>query len=80
MGTLFNQRPRQESIESYARSITCIADDLWPKQKEPYTPDQIIAAAKVAEVALKLQSADVFDEQLAGFGELFKELISVLEK
>jgi hypothetical protein len=43
------------------------------------TPAEWHAVCDVARVALALQSADVLDEQLAGFGEILKELVEAVQ-
>ena len=78
MGTLFDQVSRQRSIDSYVSTVIGVAHELWPDDKT-YTPAQYEAAARVAEAALKIQNADVLDEQLAGFGEILRDFVSALD-
>jgi hypothetical protein len=75
MGTLFNQRPRQDRIDGYIGTVIAVARDIWPNVEE-HTPEQIEAACKVFEAALKMQNADVLDEQLTGFAELIQQIIN----
>lgn len=76
MGTLFKQRPRQDSISSYVATIETVLRDMG-KDPASTTPDWWVAAAKVLESATYIQSADVLDEQLAGFGEILSEALSL---
>ena len=75
MGTLQNQRPRQESIESYVSTVCYTAEQIYPgKARDKMTPEEWKAAAAVMTAALGMQSADALDEQLAGFGEILQGL------
>ena len=77
MGTLFDQRPRQEAIQGYCLEVSEILERYGWNEKP--TPDQVMAACKVLEVGIKLQSADVLDEQLAGFGMIIQSLVRAIE-
>jgi hypothetical protein len=76
MGTLFNQQPRGEHLLSHVYYIRQVLKDDFGVDPYEATPGQWMAACRVVEVASKLQTADVFDEQLAGFGELIREFIN----
>lgn len=70
MGTLFNQPTRMESLEerrviSIGETVKTIAKELDISFKDAL--DLYMAVAKIHEY-------DTKDEQLAGFGELLKEL------
>jgi hypothetical protein len=61
--------------------VTTVIDDVcdefgWDEQ----TVEQVQAACRVLELALKLQDYDIKDEQLAGFGELAKELLYEIKR
>jgi hypothetical protein len=79
MGTLLNQRPRYETLGTMGvpEFVWSIAKEMGFK-REKMTPAEWHAVCDVARTALALQSADVFDEQLAGFGEILKELVEAL--
>jgi hypothetical protein len=77
MGTLFDQRPRQETLQGYCDTVDRILKGYgWDKKP---TPEQVTAACRVLEVGIKLQSADVLDEQLAGFGMIIQSLVRAIE-
>ncbi len=75
MGTLFNQRHRHETLQDYVGLIFTTADKMYPNLSiRNMSPAQWEAAAKVTSVGLDIQSADAFDEQLAGFGEIAQSI------
>lgn len=83
MPTLFDQPPRLEENYGISRltgyfSAVRDALDFMKVGGEP-TLEQWNTACRIVETALKIQSADVLDEQLAGFGELLQTLTSVLK-
>jgi hypothetical protein len=49
-------------------------------EKERFTPAEWHAACDVVRTELAVLSADVLDEQLAGFGEILKELVEAIER
>ena len=76
MGTLFDQPPRMErlkedSIIALGISIQNIAGELDITFGE--ATDLYLAAAKIADY-------DTKDEQMAGFGELVRELVDVCKE
>jgi hypothetical protein len=76
MGTLFDQKPRQEGIQGYCLEVSEILDRYgWSNNP---TPEQVTAACRVLEVGIKLQNADVLDEQLAGFGKIIQSLVDAI--
>jgi hypothetical protein len=80
MGTLFNQRPRQETLmEGYLSTVRYALLEMGV-QPEHATPDQWIAACEIVKAALAVQNADALDEQLAGFGELLRDLIEAIKR
>jgi hypothetical protein len=78
MGTLFEQRPRQDTFKTRIWWIQGIAEEMGFKG-EKLTPAEWHAVCDVARTALALQNADVLDEQLAGFGEILQELVCAIE-
>jgi hypothetical protein len=79
MGTLFEQKPRTDSIDCYFSVIWEALERMGVDSRKNPTPDQVMAACRVVEVSLKIQSADVLDEQLGGFGELARGLVAAFE-
>ena len=80
MGTLFNQSPRQDSLHKhYVNDVGRVLRDDMGLDSSKASPAQWHAACDIARTALAVQSADVLDEQLAGFGELLQRLIEVLD-
>ena len=77
MGTLFSQAARWEGLG--AAGIEGVAVEMFPKAGE-LTPEQWHAACDVARTSLTVQSADAFDEQFAGFGEIAIRLVEALEE
>jgi hypothetical protein len=83
MGTLFAQRPRQEKLGQYTGEVWNVLKEMMERQGLEWsdvTPDHWRAAAAVTEAGLRIQSADVLDEQLAGFGELLEDLNGSLSR
>lgn len=76
MGTLFDQRPRVDSLDCYFGQIWEALEHVQADPDKDATPEEIMTACRMVEVALKVQTADVLDEQLAGFGKI---LISLAE-
>lgn len=70
MGTLFDQPPRQESLSQISAWICIVGTELGFNMKKP---DDVHAACDIIRTALAVQSADVLDEQLSGFGHLLSE-------
>ena len=80
MGTLQEQAPRQEHLMGYVSSIRGTLHEMYPDRvSRYYTREEWTAAAEVTKVALAIQSADVFDEQLAGFGEILEHIACSIE-
>jgi hypothetical protein len=77
MGTLFDQQPRQESISSYVHTVRRVAAEM-DYDLNTIKPAEWHAACDVVRTALALQTADTLDEQLAGFGEILKELVAAI--
>jgi hypothetical protein len=77
MGTLFDQRPRSEALTFGV--VWEAARDMGLDPNKGLTPAEWHAACDVARTGLAAQNADIFDEQLAGFGELLKELVAAIE-
>ncbi|MTJ51266.1 hypothetical protein FJR38_00470 [Anabaena sp. UHCC 0253] len=82
MGTLFNQEPRNyrhcENTESY------IENTIKLSKKYKITIDQVIAIEQLLECKrrndLYVDNGDIHDEQMAGIGELLRNLVSVIEE
>lgn len=72
MGTLFNQRPRSDTLETY---FHLMKDALGFMGIDRPTPADWQLACDMVRTALGVQSADVLDEQLAGFGELLSKMV-----
>jgi len=79
MGTLFDQPPRQESVNGYVYTVRRVAAEMG-YALDTIKPAEWHAACDVVRTALALQTADALDEQLAGFGEILKELVAAIEK
>lgn len=81
MGTLFNQKERDhENItEEGLSSFLGVAARLAEKHK--VSVSDVIAAKHALELErqnkLSVRSGDTLDEQLAGFGELLRDLLDV---
>jgi hypothetical protein len=83
MGTLFAQDPRnshavgQKDLDSFLTGAVTLAK----KHKIPLT--RVIEAKDALERErandLSYANGDIFDEQMAGFGELLRELTSAVE-
>ena len=78
MGTLSDQRPRTETLETYFIQVGKALDYMEVK-RDKATPAQYHAACDIVRTALAVQSADTLDEQLAGFGEIAQSLVSAVE-
>jgi hypothetical protein len=76
MGTLFDQPPRGESLGKIMRGLHMQAADFgFP---DPMTPADWHAFCDLVRTALVVQSADIFDEQLGGFGDILNRLVEAL--
>lgn len=86
MGTLYHQRPRQDTIDYYhnvivkALALMGLDERDVNTGKVAVTPAQWHAACDITRTALAIQSADAGDEQLAGFGELVSRLVDELSR
>ena len=85
MGTLQNQLPRLacQSMGGWATEdrvdwIRRIAAQMGYKG-EKLSPAEWHAACDVARTSLAVQNADTLDEQLAGFGKIFEELVEAVQ-
>lgn len=75
MGTLFNQRPRQDRLESsrvvaIGREVKEIANELDITFND---------ALKLYLAVAKVDDYDTKDEQLAGLGKLVQELVENIQ-
>jgi hypothetical protein len=83
MGTLFQQLPRTAHVNGNGR----LSQISWIREiaremgytGENLSPEQWHAVCDVARTSLAVQNADTMDEQLAGFGEIFKELVEAVQ-
>ena len=79
MGTLYNQEPRQDKIESYVATVGYTLDYMYPnKTRREASAAEWTAAAEVTKAANAVQSADAWDEQLADLGELLQSVVETI--
>jgi hypothetical protein len=78
MGTLFNQQRRVETLSGNARSLYDALELMGIKSADATHTDWTVAC-DIVRTLLAVQSADVLDEQLGGFGEILQELVRALE-
>ncbi len=69
MGTLFNQQPRMEYFHSFGVNFINTVKDL--AEKNNLTIEE---TCRILELTMKIDDYDRKDEQLAGIGELIKEM------
>ncbi len=69
MGTLFNQQPRMEYFHSYGVKFIGTVKELAKKNNLT-----IEETCRILELTMKIDDYDRKDEQLAGIGELIKEM------
>lgn len=69
MGTLFNQRPRMEYFHSFGVNFINTVKNL--AEKNDLTIEE---TCRILELTMKIDDYDRKDEQLAGIGELIKEM------
>lgn len=84
MGTLFNQPERRflrvsrDHLDSYLRDIVSLS------KKHDISVSDAIAATRVLEIErqndLYVSNGDIFDEQMAGLGELLEKISSSIEQ
>lgn len=84
MGTLFNQPERKlfrvstDHLDSFLKDITSLS------KKHGIPVSDAIAAARVLELErqndLYVSNGDIFDEQIAGIGELLEKISSAIEQ
>lgn len=78
MGTVFDQRPRREGATG-TRYV--IEDALRRMGADPAkaTAEEWQAAVAITRLEFEIDSADVLDEQLAGFAQLLDSLIQSID-
>jgi hypothetical protein len=76
MGTLFDQKPRQDYLGGGA--IVWLMSTMRENGFDPKKPDDVHAFCDLMRTALAIQSADTLDEQLAGFGEILEKIAEAL--
>ncbi|PFS66414.1 hypothetical protein [Bacillus thuringiensis] len=69
MGTLFNQKPRMEYFHSFGVNFINTVKNL--AEKNDLTIEE---TCRILELTMKIDDYDRKDEQLAGIGELIKEM------
>lgn len=74
MGTLFEQKPRKEQLPTPGYNIVLAANELSDMFGISFRE-----ALRCIEIDHRINDYDVKDEQLQGIGELFQQLIEVLE-
>jgi hypothetical protein len=83
LGTLFDQPERQQCVVDQNQIEDFLENAVELSKKHKVSVTDVIAAREVLELKRKndlyVRNGDVFDEQLAGFGDLLRELISKVE-
>ena len=83
MGTLFDQDERDYRRINKGDIEAFLLDSLELAKKHKVSITDVIKAANVLQLErrndLFVSNGDIFDEQMAGVGELLKELINSLE-
>jgi hypothetical protein len=79
MGTLFDQPPRLESLGKLFDYVRSEAQKIAKNPKAP-TLEELQVASEMVRAALAIQSADVLDEQLGGFGSILEGIADSLER
>lgn len=84
MGTLFNQPVRDYRRVSSDHLDSFLTDIAALSKKHGVSVSDAIAAARVLELArrndLYVSNGDIFDEQMAGLGELLEKISSAIEQ
>lgn len=84
MGTLFNQPKRKYQSISSDHLDSFIQDIASLSKKHGISVSDAIAAARVLELSrqndLYVSNGDIFDEQIAGIGELLEKMSSAIEQ
>jgi hypothetical protein len=78
MGTLFSQSPRGEKLSNGFHHVRAALRFMEVPINRPPTPAEWSAACDLVRAALAVQSADVLDEQLAGFGSILERISDAL--
>lgn len=88
MGTLFEQQPRWEHEAKLKidkdRLDTFLNEASILAKKHKITITDVIAAKNALELErqnnISINDGDIKDEQLSGFGKLFRQLIETIER
>ena len=87
MGTLFNQQPRGECLKYLSTPSQTIDWCKWVQTQAENLGWEISDVLKAFEInqleianTLALRDGDAKDEQLADFGEILQNLVSVLDE
>lgn len=78
MGTLFDQPARQDYLGGSA--VSWLQSGMRDSGYDPKKPADVHAFCDLMRTAIAIQSADVLDEQLAGFGEILQSLVEAIQK
>ena len=76
MGTLFDQPERQKYLGGTA--VEWLTSGMREHGFDSKKPADVHAFCDLMRTALAIQSADVLDEQLAGFGEILQSLVEAI--
>ena len=79
MGTLFSQPNREYQTVTHSYLDDFLADAVMLAKKHGITVEDVIAAQEALEMKRR-NDLFVFDEQIAGLGEILQELVSAVEK
>ncbi|MCP4353406.1 MAG: hypothetical protein GY795_48775 [Desulfobacterales bacterium] len=78
MGTLFNQRERESYSISKSEADNFLRDAVELAKKHKINVSDVIEAYKTLEIERRNNlyhwNGDAFDEQMAGFGELIRDI------
>lgn len=84
MGTLFNQPERKYQRVSSDHLDSFLQDIASLSKKHGISVSDAIAAARVLELSrqndLYVSNGDIFDEQVAGIGELLEKIGAAIEQ
>jgi hypothetical protein len=83
MGTLFEQLPRKDRKVSHSDLDAFLREAVSLSKIHNITVTEVIAAKKALELErrndLYLANGNIFDEQIAGIGELLQQLSYAVE-
>jgi hypothetical protein len=79
VGTLFSQPERQPGLINTFEWVKDFARNIAKDRNSP-TLAEYHAACDILRTALAVQSADVLDEQLGGFGRIAESLVEAVNQ